>query len=112
MIDSYGFGRIAIDGERYTSDIIIYPERVNSSWWRKDGHRLSIEDIEEAVKEGPQTLIIGIGNMGVMRVPEGVRRYIEEKGIKLIIAKTKEACDEYNRIHGKERVICALHLTC
>jgi hypothetical protein len=28
MIDSYDFGAIVIDGKRYSSDVIIYPDRV------------------------------------------------------------------------------------
>ena len=59
MIDSYGFGEIVVDGQRYTSDVIIYPDRVDSSWWRKEGHRLSIEDLEDIVKAKPETLIVG-----------------------------------------------------
>jgi len=30
-IDSYSFGRIVIDGQVYTSDVIIYPDRVDAS---------------------------------------------------------------------------------
>jgi len=29
-IESYGFGEIVIDGRRYSSDVIVYPERVDS----------------------------------------------------------------------------------
>lgn len=112
MIDSYGFGKIVINGEKYTSDVIIYPDRVDPSWCRKNGHLLSIEDLEDVLKEEPQTLIIGSGNMGLMRVSQEVRQLIEDKGIKLIVTKTMKACDEFNRIRETERVICALHLTC
>ena len=112
MIDSYGFGKIVIDGEKYTSDVIIYPDRVDSSWWRENGHRLSLEDLEGVFAGEPETLIIGTGSLGLMKVPEEVRRSIEERGIKLIVARTKAACGEYTRLCGGERVICGLHLTC
>ena len=46
-IKSYEFGRIEIDGNVYTRDVIIYGNRINSSWWRKEGHYLQVEDIEE-----------------------------------------------------------------
>lgn len=36
MINSYDFGRIVVDGKAYTSDVIIFPDRVNSYWWRKE----------------------------------------------------------------------------
>lgn len=45
MIDSYQFGKIIIDGKIYTSDIIIYPDRVEAGWWRREGHALHRDDI-------------------------------------------------------------------
>jgi hypothetical protein len=32
-IESYHFGEIVIDGRRYSSDVIIYPDRVEGQWW-------------------------------------------------------------------------------
>jgi len=31
-ISDYRFGRIVIDGKTYTSDVIVYPDRVDPSW--------------------------------------------------------------------------------
>ena len=47
MIESYKFGAIVINGKKYTSDIIVFPEHVIDGWWRKEGHRLHVEDIED-----------------------------------------------------------------
>lgn len=33
IVDDYSFGRIKVGGKEYTSDVIIYPDRVDSSWW-------------------------------------------------------------------------------
>jgi hypothetical protein len=38
MIDKYSFGSITIDGRTYDTDVIIYPERIDDRWWRKEGH--------------------------------------------------------------------------
>ena len=38
MIESYGFGRMKIDGVTYTSDLIIFADHVKSDWWRIEGH--------------------------------------------------------------------------
>ena len=46
-IDSYHFGQIMINGEKYSSDVIIFPDRVQGEWWRKKGHELGLEDISE-----------------------------------------------------------------
>jgi len=111
-IDDYGFGYIVIDGKRYTSDVIIYRDRVYDGWWRKEGHRLHFSDLEDVIREKPEILIIGTGRFGVMKVPDEVVRRLEEMGIKVIVLKTKEACKKYNELKDKHYVVAALHLTC
>jgi hypothetical protein len=113
MIESYDFGRIVVDGKEYTNDLIIFPDRVEAGWWRKAGHQLHIEDIEEVVEKGPDVLVVGTGYSGLMSVVAETKRYIEERGIELIIQPTKQACETYNDLiqSGKETV-AAFHLTC
>ena len=112
MIDSYNFGSIVIDGKKYRSDIVIFPDRVNSKWWRKSGHLLLEEDIQEIIEYKPQILVIGIGAYGLMKVDEKTKNKLKSLGIDCIIKKTSEAVKEYNKISGKKKVVCALHLTC
>ncbi len=47
-ITLYDFGKIVVDGETHTRDVIIHPGRVEGSWWRKEGHRLQVDDLEHA----------------------------------------------------------------
>ena len=35
MIDAYDFGRIVIDENAFTTDVIIFPDRVMDEWWRR-----------------------------------------------------------------------------
>ena len=113
MIESYSFGRIVVDGKEYTTDLIIFSDRVKDGWWRKQGHRLHIEDIEDVVEERPDVLVVGTGYWGLMRVPAETKKYIEERGIELIIQPTKQACKTYNELirSGKEAA-AAFHLSC
>ncbi len=115
MIESYTFGSIVIEGKRYTSDVIVFPDKVMDGWWRKEGHRLAVEDIETVIKAQPkpEILVVGTGHSGLMKVPLEVQRTLEKKGIKLIAQPTQEAAQTFNRLlkHGK-RVVAALHLTC
>ncbi len=46
-IDSYHFGQIVVNGKNYSSDVVIFPDRVRDNWWRKTGHQLCVEDIAE-----------------------------------------------------------------
>lgn len=108
MINSYSFGNISIDGNKFTQDLIIYPDHINSNWRRKIGHLLSEDDIAEILDYKPVLLIIGTGAYGLMKVDEKVKSF----GIELIIKNTTEAVEEYNRIYKNKKVVCALHLTC
>jgi len=110
-IDSYFFGRIVINGKSYMKDVIIFPDRVFSPWWRKEGHLLHMEDLEEVVNEKPDILIIGRGYAGVMRVPEGLVSELEAMGMEVIVSRTPSAVDIFNNIEGK-KAVAALHLTC
>lgn len=112
-IDSYSFGHIVIDGIEYTSDVIIYENRVDASWWRKEGHNLHPEDVSEALTDKPDILIIGTGYSGVMTVPKKTEEYIAARGVDVKIERTGKAVDLFNVLRGKKKsVIAALHLTC
>ncbi len=111
-IDSYSFGRIVIDGKTYTSDVIIYPGRVEASWWRKEGHLLQPEDLTEALRAKPEVLIIGTGYSGVMQVPRETVDALAARGIEVKVERTSKAVEVFNEPQGKKTVIAALHLTC
>jgi hypothetical protein len=111
-IDDYSFGKIVIDGESYTSDVIIYPDRVDPSWWRKEGHYLQAEDLESIVAADPEILVIGTGNSGVMRVPRETVAFLESKGISVFVEKTGGAVGIFNKHQGSGKVVGAFHLTC
>lgn len=112
MIENYDFGQIFINGEKYNSDLIIFKDHIYDSWWRKEGHNLCIDDITEIIDKKPDTLIIGTGYYGLMKVSEELIKYLESNNIEVIIKKTKDACDEYNTLHQKKNVVAAFHLTC
>ena len=111
-IDGYVFGRIIIDGKTYTADVIVYTDKVDSSWWRKEGHYLNKEDLPDIVKAKPDVLVIGTGNMGVMQVAESTRKYFEAQGIEVRVAKTGKAVEIFNELSAGKKVIGAFHLTC
>jgi len=112
MIESYDFGQITIDGRRFTRDLIIFPDRVRDGWWRREGHQLSMHDLKEVVEAKPEVLVIGTGYNGYMDVPSDVRDFFASKEIELVVEKTSEACETYNRLAKSKRAVAALHLTC
>jgi hypothetical protein len=112
VIEHYSFGSITIDGQTYTSDVIIYPGRVDSSWWRREGHNLQIADLTEIIKAKPQILVVGTGAYGAMKVSKDTVSYLESKGIEVRVELTDEAVEEFNKLQKDKIVIAALHLTC
>ena len=112
VIDSYQVGEITINGRAYSSDVIIFPDRVQGSWWRSKAHELCLEDITDAIAENPEVLIVGTGVSGLVTVLPEVKQEIAARGIKLIVEPTSEACKTYNRLSHSQKVVAALHLAC
>ena len=112
VINGYRFGYILINGVEYTSDVKILHDHIVSNWWRKEGHKLSVDDIKDILMDPPEVIIIGTGSSGAMKVPESIKQIINEKGIELIIETTKIACEKFNEMSVNKKVATALHLTC
>ena len=112
IIDSYRFGQVVVSGKKYTSDVIIFPDRVRGNWWRKTGHQLCLKDIAEVMTENPEVLVVGTGASGLVEVLPEVEGGVETQGIKLIFEPTDKARHTYNHICHSQKVVAALHLTC
>jgi hypothetical protein len=111
-IDSYRFGQIEIEGQTYRSDLIIYPDRIDSNWWRKEGHSLHVEDLSAVVEARPRILLVGTGRWGMMRIPQETRDFLASLDIALVAEDTGKACETFNRMASENQVVFALHLTC
>ena len=112
-VEAYGFGEIVIDGRRYTSDVIIRPDGVLAGWWRKEGHKLHLEDLDKALEAEPEVLVIGTGYAGLMKVPGEVREALRERGLEVVVESTRKAWRTYNQLVDEgRRVVAAFHLTC
>ena len=112
MSDSYQFGCITIEGKNYQTDVLVYPDRIEDQWWRKEGHRLCLEDLKGVLGEQPDTLVVGTGYFGRMAIDPEVPEALEKQGITLIAHTTGKAWAEFNRLKDSQKVVAALHLTC
>lgn len=112
MIDSYGFGRMKINGITYTSDLIVFSDHVKSDWWRIEGHKLHIKDLDEVIKMKPEILVVGTGYYGIMKVLPETENRLKAEGIQLIAEKTRNAYHTYNDLSTSKNVVGAFHLTC
>ena len=110
-IQNYEFGKIKIDGQDFDDDLIIDDKEGEiSRWIREEGHKVSVSDLDRLKEKNPDTVIIGSGNSGQMRVSEEAKNFIENKGSKMIIDTTDKAVKKYNKIKGSK--IGMFHLTC
>ena len=73
---------------------------------------LQKDDLTDVIRYEPDIIIVGTGEPGLMKVPDETMRFIESKGIELIIEDTKNACKTYNKFKENKKVIATLHLTC
>jgi len=112
LIDSYQVGEVVVDGELYTEDLILLPDRVLPDWRRQNGHLLRLGDLRAALDEMPEVLIIGTGANQCMRVAEEVTAHTREADIELLVFDTRGACRTFNALIGRRRAVAALHLTC
>jgi len=112
-IDSYSFGVMKVEGTEYTADLIIFPDRITSNWWRRQGHNLAIEDLNDVLGFKPEVLVIGKGASGLMDIPASTKKVLQEEGIEVIAKNTGQAWGIFNeQIEKGRKVVGAFHLTC
>lgn len=113
MIEDYGFGSMTIMGQSHRNDLKIIDNEIVGNWWRKEGHALYVEDIDDILYSTVEFLVVGTGAYGGLKVTEEAARAIKGRGIQLVAVPTKEAVTIFNTLHGQgKRVAGAFHLTC
>jgi hypothetical protein len=101
MIESYSFGSMTITGQSHRNDLKIIDDKIVGNWWRREGHALYAQDIDDIL------------SYGGMKVTEEAAQAIEGQGISLVAVPTKEAVSIFNSLHAQgKRVAGAFHLTC
>jgi hypothetical protein len=110
-IEGYRFGHVVVDGEEQTRDVIVLPDRVVSGWWRADGHKLVLADLDGVIEELPERLVVGTGAYGRMRPESETLEGLRQRGVDVEALPTDEAVRRYGELDPR-RTAAALHLTC
>ncbi|OQX54607.1 MAG: hypothetical protein B5M48_00665 [Candidatus Omnitrophica bacterium 4484_213] len=112
-IETYSFGLMTIDSKVYNRDLIIFPERVRTNWWRREGQCLAIEDLKEVIDYKPEVLIVGTGAYGAVDIPKCTKKVLKDKQIELIEKNISQAYQIFNEyIEKGKKAVGAFHLTC
>ena len=110
-LEDYSFGRLTVDGQEHTRDLIVLPDRVVSDWWRREGHSLAMEDLDEVLDELPGRLVLGVGAHGQLRPDRAVIAELERRGVRVECLPTDAAVRRYGDL-DERGTAAALHLTC
>jgi hypothetical protein len=100
-----------VDGHEHTRDLIVLPDRVVPDWWRREGHSLAMEDLDEVIEELPERLVLGVGAQRQLRPDPAVLAALERRGVQVECLPTDEAVRRYGEL-DERRTAAALHLTC
>jgi len=109
----FSFGRIVVDGQICNNDIKIVNGKLVADWWRKSGHTVEIEDVQDIIDSDSTILIIGKGQPGYMRVTQSLQEHLEKNDIELIVEQTSDAIQTFSRLmqEGKQ-VSGGFHVGC
>lgn len=112
-IDDYSFGRMVVDGEEHTFDLIVTPAGVHPDWWRPEGHRCTLDDLDAVLDDSSEVLVIGTGMSGRMRPDEQLEQALGARGIASEAHTTDQAVARFNELaESGTRLAGAFHLTC
>ena len=117
LIEDTKFGNITIDGKIHEHDVIIRlcgkvekrkkklsKERYGTS------HIISKDEAKFIYEDGCETLIVGTGQEGNVRLSPEASDYFNKKQCKVLLQPTPEAILSFNQ--SRERKIGLMHVTC
>jgi hypothetical protein len=110
-LEDYSFGRLRVDGHEHMRDLIVLPHRIVPDWWRRDGHSLAMEDLDDVLDELPARLVLGVGAHGQLRPDPAVIEALERRGVQVECLPTDAAVRRYGELDAGTTA-AALHLTC
>jgi hypothetical protein len=118
-IDSTEFGSITVNGTLYTHDILIQlsgevvkRKKKLSKKYYGTSHIISLEEAEFVYEKGCDTLVLGTGQYGNVKLSPEAAEFFEQHGCRVILMPTPDAIEAYNKSRGKARAIGLFHVTC
>lgn len=106
LITDYGPGSISVDGERFTSAILVAKSGVLTCEIPESPSDLTMEVLQPLIDEKPEILVFGSG-LHHKFPPMQLMAELAAKGVALEVMKTSAACRTYNVLVSEFRDVCA-----
>ncbi|KAJ8368040.1 hypothetical protein SKAU_G00080680 [Synaphobranchus kaupii] len=117
-IASLSWGHMKVKGSSSSyKDCKVWPGGSRTWDWRETGtnHHPGVQpaDVEEVLKKGVNTLVIGRGMNEALQVPSATLEYVKKQGVDVKVLQTEKAVQEYNALVGQGvKVGGVFHSTC
>jgi len=69
--------------------IVVLPDRIVSDWWRREGHSLAMEDLDEVLVELPERLVPGGGAQGGLHPDPAMIAQLERRAVQAYVLVTR-----------------------
>ncbi|GAH07788.1 unnamed protein product, partial [marine sediment metagenome] len=93
-INGTKFGEITINGKPHDSDMTVYWNGKMS--YRTKEHTIELGEFIELLKAGTEIVIIGTGQVGVVKIMPEVVQWAEDKKVAIYTEKTPKAAEIFN----------------
>ena len=105
-IDGYTDSSVIINGDEYSSSLILSPSEINPNWAVPSFHDLASQHIASIISLQPEIIILGTGRTLHFPDPEIITEIFREK-IGFEVMDTGAACRCYNLLLSEDRKVAA-----
>jgi uncharacterized protein len=106
VFTSYGDAFVAVNGERYTTSLVVLRTTLLAPWEPASFEQLRAHHLEPVAAMGCEVVLIGTGPSQRFPSPEVIRPLIEA-GIGVEVMSTQAACRTYNILAAEDRKVAA-----
>lgn len=106
------FGSVTIGDKKYKHDVIITWEGKVKRLDMEKHHRISNGEFFTMLFQRTDTIIIGTGFEGNVKIYKRILNFAKKKKIKVIANQTPTAARKFNELFRKKKVVAFLHLSC
>jgi hypothetical protein len=115
-ISAISWGRIDVEGLGEVKDAKLYPGGAREWDWNETGTRhtpgIQPADVAELLEHGATVVVLSQGMDLQLEVGRETIDFLEDKGITVHVADTKEAARMYNELAVSQPVGGLIHSTC